>query len=99
MRSPVARRVDRVESLWEPLMILAAQVRESLGLPGMTQLETIPFRDKEAMKQVLDNAGIRTPHHYSSKTADGDSRCDCQDWLSRDRQADFRGWIRGHLPR
>ena len=64
-------RIDRVESLWEPLMILAAQVRESLGLPGMTQLETIPFRDKEAMKQVLDNAGIRTPHHYSSKTADG----------------------------
>jgi biotin carboxylase len=64
-------RIDRVESLWEPLMILAAQVREALGLAGMTQLETIPFRDKEAMKQVLDGAGIRTPHHYSSKTAHG----------------------------
>jgi formate-dependent phosphoribosylglycinamide formyltransferase (GAR transformylase) len=69
----IARRVriDRIESLWEPLMILAAQVREALGIPGMSQLETIPFRDKEAMKQVLDGAGIRTPHHYSSKTADG----------------------------
>jgi len=69
----IARRVriDRVESLWEPLMILAAQIREALALPGMTQLETIPFRDKEAMKQVLDHAGIRTPHHYSSKAAKG----------------------------
>jgi len=64
-------RIDRVESLWEPLMILAAQVREALGIAGMTQLETIPFRDKEAMKQVLDSAGIRTPHHYSAKTMGG----------------------------
>lgn len=64
-------RIDKVESLWEPLMILAAQMREILGIRGMTQLETIPFRDKEAMKQVLDGAGIRTPHHYSSKNAEG----------------------------
>ncbi len=64
-------RIDKVESLWEPLMILAAQVREMLGIRGMTQLETIPFRDKEAMKQVLDGAGIRTPHHYSSKDVTG----------------------------
>ena len=63
-------RIDRVESLWEPLMILAAQVRERMGLPGMSQVETVPFRDKEAMKQVLDAAGIRTPHHYTGKTAD-----------------------------
>lgn len=63
-------RIDRVESLWEPLMILAAQIRERLHLPGMTQVETVPFRDKEAMKQVLDAAGIRTPHHYSGKSVD-----------------------------
>jgi biotin carboxylase len=61
-------RIDRVESLWEPLMILSAQVRELLRIPGMSQVETVPFRDKEAMKQVLDAAGIRTPHHYSAKT-------------------------------
>jgi biotin carboxylase len=63
-------RIDRVESLWEPLMILSAQVRELLRIPGMSQVETVPFRDKEAMKQVLDAAGIRTPHHYSAKTID-----------------------------
>lgn len=55
--------IDQVESLWEPLMILAAQIREALGLEGMTVEETIPFRDKEVMKQVLDRAGIRTPRH------------------------------------
>ncbi|MGQ0849242.1 MAG: ATP-grasp domain-containing protein [Actinomycetota bacterium] len=61
-------RIDRVESLWEPLMILAAKIREVLGLDGMTEVETVPFRDKEAMKQVLDVAGIRTPHHYSARS-------------------------------
>ncbi len=56
-------RFDRVECLWEPLMILAAKLRAALGAEGMTVEETVPFRDKEAMKQVLDAAGIRTPRH------------------------------------
>lgn len=60
---PWASRIDRVECLWEPGMILAARLREALGLRGMTVAETVPFRDKEAMKQVLDRAGIRTPRH------------------------------------
>lgn len=61
--------VHRVECLWEPYMVLAARIREMLGLPGMTVEQTIPFRDKEIMKRVLDQAGIRTPHHYSATTA------------------------------
>jgi biotin carboxylase len=61
-------RVDRVECLWEPHMVLAARIREMLGLPGMTVAQTLPFRDKEIMKRVLDAAGIRTPHHYSATT-------------------------------
>jgi len=64
-------RIDQVESLWEPTMLLAARLREALGLPGMSVEETIPFRDKERMKQVLDAAGIRTPHHYSATTGAG----------------------------
>ena len=63
-------RIDRVECLWEPGMILAARIREALKLPGMTVAETVPFRDKEAMKQVLDRAGIRTPKHHRARTAD-----------------------------
>ena len=64
-----AVHIDRVECLWEPGMILAAKIREALGVPGMTVAETIPFRDKEVMKQRLDAAGIRTPRHASAKTA------------------------------
>lgn len=64
------RRVglDRVECLWEPGMTVAARLREALGLPGMTVAETVPFRDKEAMKRVLDEAGIRTPRHARAST-------------------------------
>ncbi len=64
-------RIDQVECLWEPYMVLAARLREVLGLPGMTVAQTIPFRDKELMKQVLDTAGIRTPRHASTSTNAG----------------------------
>ena len=60
------RRIDRVESLWEPLMVLAARLREALGVPGLGVADTIPFRDKEAMKLKLDAAGIRTPRHVAA---------------------------------
>ncbi|MEA2638430.1 MAG: hypothetical protein QOE18_1487, partial [Chloroflexota bacterium] len=65
------RQIDHVASLWEPTMVLAARIREMLGIDGMTVEQTIPFRDKERMKQVLDAAGIRTPHHYRSDSAAG----------------------------
>ena len=60
--------IDRVECLWEPYMLLAARIREVFGLPGMTVEQTVPFRDKEQMKRVLDAAGIRTPWHVSART-------------------------------
>ncbi len=72
------RSVDRIESLWEPCMVLAAQLRESLGVPGMTVEQTIPFRDKESMKQKLDQHGIRTPHHYRAHT-----RKECEEAAER----------------
>jgi hypothetical protein len=59
-------RIDQVECLWEPYMVLAAQVREELGLPGMTVDQILPFRDKEHMKRLLDAAGIRTPWHATA---------------------------------
>ena len=57
-------RIDQVECLWEPYMLLAARIRETFGLPGMTVEQTVPFRDKEEMKRRLDAAGIRTPWHF-----------------------------------
>jgi len=62
--------IDRVECLWEPGMILAARLREAMGLPGMTVEQTIPFRDKDAMKAALDEHGIRTPRHARGRTED-----------------------------
>jgi hypothetical protein len=66
----VGVRFDRVETLWEPLVMLAARLREVLGVPGLRPAQALPFRDKELMKQKLDAAGIRTPRH---------SRCTSED--------------------
>jgi hypothetical protein len=63
--------IDQVACLWEPYMILAARIRESFGVPGMTVEQTVPFRDKEQMKQAIDAAGIRTPWHVSATTVAG----------------------------
>ena len=74
--SPI--KVDRVECLWEPGVILAARLRERLGVAGMTEQEVMPFRNKDLMKQVLSDAGIRTPRHALATTGD-----ECRDAASR----------------
>jgi hypothetical protein len=63
----VEREVDRVECLWEPGMILAARLREVLGARGLSVERTVPLRNKEAMKRVLDAAGVRTPRHAAAR--------------------------------
>lgn len=63
--------IDLVESLWEPTMLLAARLREAIGTPGLTVEQTVPFRDKGRMKEVLEAAGIRTPRSARSTTAAG----------------------------
>ncbi|WP_122261375.1 ATP-grasp domain-containing protein [Ornithinimicrobium cerasi] len=61
-------RIDQVECLWEPYVVLAATIREHLDLPGMRVEEATWFRDKEVMKRVLDAAGVRTPRHAGATT-------------------------------
>jgi len=63
--------IDQVECLWEPGMLLAARIREALGIGGMDVARTLPFRDKGRMKEVLDAAGIRTPRHRRATTESG----------------------------
>jgi len=63
-------RIDRVECLFELVMVLGAKIREDLGVPGLGVEQTIVFRDKEIMKRTLDAAGIRTPLHANAFTAD-----------------------------
>ncbi len=62
------RELDRIECLWEPGMVAAARLREAFGVAGLGVAGTIPFRDKEKMKQVLDEAGIRTPRHRLARS-------------------------------
>ncbi|HEX2317411.1 MAG TPA: hypothetical protein VHJ18_00360 [Streptosporangiaceae bacterium] len=64
-------RIDRVECLWEPYMMLAARLRQELDVPGLTVAQTVPFRDKEQMKQLIDAAGLRTPRHEATETVAG----------------------------
>lgn len=63
------RTVDRVECLWERLMYLAATLREAFGVPGMSRAQTAVFRDKEAMKTAVEQAGLRVPRHGRARTA------------------------------
>ena len=51
-------RIDQVECLWEPYMVLAARIREAFGLPGMTVEQT-----RAVPRQGADEAGARRRRH------------------------------------
>lgn len=55
------KEVDRVLANWEPLVILAARIRERWGMPGMSADAVLGFRDKELMKERVRAAGLRVP--------------------------------------
>src|SRR5262249_25761270 len=63
--------IDPVEGLWDAELIVAARLGEELGLPGLTVGQTVPFRDKELMKELLGAEGLRTPGHQSAETVAG----------------------------
>lgn len=65
------RDLDRIECLWEPGVMLAAELREHFGVKGMNVEHARLFRDKEAMKVALDKAGIRTPRHVAVDSVAG----------------------------
>jgi biotin carboxylase len=62
------RSVDRVLANWEPLVILAARMRERWGLPGMSVDTVRGFRDKQIMKERVRAAGLRVPRSYRVRT-------------------------------
>jgi biotin carboxylase len=55
------RRPDRVEGLWEVTALLAARLRENLGIPGMSVDVVVGFRDKVVMKERVAAAGLSVP--------------------------------------
>jgi biotin carboxylase len=54
---------------WEPLVMLAARLRERWGLPGMSAETVRGFRDKQVMKERLGAAGLRVPRSRRVRTA------------------------------
>jgi hypothetical protein len=63
--------IDRVVCLWEPGVVLAAKIREKLGVPGMRAEQANIFRNKDLMKQVIHQAKIRTARHASATSIAG----------------------------
>ncbi len=64
------QKIHHVECLWEPGMVLAARIREALGVEGLNVEQTIPFRDKVRMKEVLEQAGVRIPRYGRARSAE-----------------------------
>lgn len=63
------RRPDRVETLWEPLVLAAARLREVLSVEGMNHDTALGFRDKGLMKERVAAAGLRVPKARRVRTA------------------------------
>jgi biotin carboxylase len=62
------KTIDRVLSNWEPLVILAARLRERWGMPGMSVDAVTGFRDKQLMKERVAAAGLRVPKSRRVRT-------------------------------
>lgn len=62
------RWIDRVETNWEVLTLLAADLRERWGLPGMRRDAVDGFRDKVLMRERVAAAGIRVPRSARVKS-------------------------------
>lgn len=64
------RRPDAIEGNWEPVTLLAARLREALGVPGMSVDTVLGFRDKPLMRARVAAAGLRTPATQRAVTID-----------------------------
>ena len=62
------KEIDRVLTNWEPLVILAARLRERWGIPGMSSDTVRGFRDKQLMKERVAAAGLRVPRSRRVRT-------------------------------
>ncbi|MCB9596073.1 MAG: ATP-grasp domain-containing protein [Sandaracinaceae bacterium] len=63
------RSVDRVLTNWEPLVLLAARLRERWRVPGMSVDTVRGFRDKQLMKERVAAAGLRVPRSARVRSA------------------------------
>jgi biotin carboxylase len=62
------RPPERALSNWEPLVLLAARLREHWGLAGMSVDTVRGFRDKQLMKERVAGAELRVPRARRART-------------------------------
>jgi biotin carboxylase len=62
--------IDRIVTNWEPLVVLAARLRERHGMPGMSVDTAKGFRDKQLMKERVRAAGLRVPKSRRTRSDD-----------------------------
>lgn len=74
-------RVDVLTGILETLQVPLAQVRERLGIAGMSTEVAENFRDKDRMKNVLSAAGIPCARHARVESADAARRA-AAEWAS-----------------
>ncbi len=55
--------VDRLVSILEDLQVPLGEVRDRLGIAGMSRRHAVNFRDKATMKDVLHAAGVPCARH------------------------------------
>ena len=65
-----AHAVDQVETADEALVLVAAEARERVGIPGLSAHTARLCRDKPAMKQALREAGIPCAAFIGSSSLD-----------------------------
>ena len=73
------KSIDRVLANWEPLVILAARLREKWGMPGMSVDAVTGFRDKQLMKERVAAAGLRVPRSRRVRT-ESETRAAAEDF-------------------
>jgi formate-dependent phosphoribosylglycinamide formyltransferase (GAR transformylase) len=64
------RQPDRIEGIWEPVTMMAARLRERLGVGGMSVDRVRGFRDKPLMRERVAAAGLRVPRTARVRSRD-----------------------------
>ncbi len=62
--------VGHVVAHHEADLLVAARLRERLGLPGAWTADVLPYRDKRVMKRMLAAAGIEVAEYAVAESAD-----------------------------
>ncbi len=62
-------KILRILAVNEQVQVPVAELREHLGIPGMTKKTAQNYRDKERMKTLLEKAGISVAKHLLAQTS------------------------------